>query len=281
MTSGELSINQNLTITGPGAASLAVSGGGSSQVLEVASGANVTISGLTITDGLSTSDFGGGIVNSGSLTLKNSAVTENRADAFFSAGGGIYNNGNLTLDQTTVSGNQAIGETSGAAGGGIENDTGGVLIINQSVISNNEAQCVAGVSAQGGAINSEFGASTTIIDSTVSGNIAFGGDLFFNGGDATGGAIYSLSSVSISGSRLSGNQAVGGGSDNFGGNGTGGAIFVASPTTNGVTSTSVLTITNSIVTSNQAIGGNTTGNGVIPIGGSANGGASTSAMARA
>ena len=57
LTSGELSISQNLTITGPGAAKLAVSGGGSSQVLEVASGANVTISGLTITDGLSTDWF--------------------------------------------------------------------------------------------------------------------------------------------------------------------------------------------------------------------------------
>ncbi len=273
LTSGELSISQNLNIARPGAARLAVSGGSSSQVLEVASGANVTISGLTITDGLSTGPFGGGIANSGTLTLKNSVVSANRADAFFIEGGGIYNNGSLTLDQTDVTGNEAIGETSGSAGGGIENDAGGTLIIKQSVISNNQAICVMGVSAQGGAIDNEIGASTTIIDSTVSGNSAFGGDLFFNGGDATGGAIYSLGALSISGSALTGNQALGGDSDNFGGNADGGAIFLSTTSKNGVTSPATLSMTNSIVNANQAIAGSTTGNGVIPVGGTAEGGA--------
>ena len=273
LTSGELSISQNLNIAGPGAASLAVSGGGSSQVLDVASGANVTISGLTITDGFSTDGFGGGIVNSGSLTLKNSAVTGNRADAFFIAGGGIYNNGNLTIDQTNVTGNEAIGETSGAQGGGIENDTGGVLTIKQSVISNNHAICVMGVSAQGGAIDNEIGASTTIIDSTVSGNSAFGGDLFFNGGSATGGAIYSLGTLSISGSELDANQALGGDSDNFGGTATGGAIFLSTTSLDGVATPATLSMMNSTVNGNQAIGGSTTGNGIIPVGGTAEGGA--------
>jgi hypothetical protein len=101
LTSGDLSINQNLSISGPGASELAVSGGGASQVFAVAAGANVTISGLTVTDGVSTAGFGGGIVNAGTLTLKNADVTENEADSDFSAGGGIYNSGTLTLDGTT------------------------------------------------------------------------------------------------------------------------------------------------------------------------------------
>jgi hypothetical protein len=80
LTSGVLSINQNLNIDGPGAGRLAVSGGGTSQVFDVASGANVTIAGLTITGGVSTSGFGGGIVNSGNLTLAGTVVTDNESE---------------------------------------------------------------------------------------------------------------------------------------------------------------------------------------------------------
>ena len=71
LTSGELDITQDLTIDGPGAGQLAVSGDDSSEVFNIGSGATVTISGLTITDG-NASD-GGGIANAGTLTLEDSA----------------------------------------------------------------------------------------------------------------------------------------------------------------------------------------------------------------
>jgi hypothetical protein len=52
LTSGELKVGQNVTIQGPGASQLSVSGDHASRVFEVLGGANATISGLTITGGL-------------------------------------------------------------------------------------------------------------------------------------------------------------------------------------------------------------------------------------
>src|SRR5713226_4247081 len=69
LTTGELLINKNLTITGPGVASLSVSGNNASRVFKIASGVTVMISGLTISDGSATD--GGGILNFGTLTLTN------------------------------------------------------------------------------------------------------------------------------------------------------------------------------------------------------------------
>ena len=70
LTSGELLVNSSITISGPGANNLAVNGNAKSRVFHVASGKTVTISGLTITNGNSGSDAGGGIYNDhATLTL--------------------------------------------------------------------------------------------------------------------------------------------------------------------------------------------------------------------
>ena len=79
LTSGELLITDSVTIDGPGANQLAVSGNNASRVFEVAAGQNVTISGLTITHGYA-ADQGGGILNDGSnLTLSGDNITQNVA----------------------------------------------------------------------------------------------------------------------------------------------------------------------------------------------------------
>ena len=58
---------------------MTVSGGGASRVFETAAGLNVTIKGLTITNG-SAPDQGGGILNDGSnLTLSADDLTQNVA----------------------------------------------------------------------------------------------------------------------------------------------------------------------------------------------------------
>ena len=51
LTSGELQINHNVTINGPGAGNLAVNGNATSRVFENFA-SNVTISGFTVTNGL-------------------------------------------------------------------------------------------------------------------------------------------------------------------------------------------------------------------------------------
>ena len=51
LTSGELLLSNSVTITGPGANVLAVSGNNASRVFDMTPGLNVTLSGLTVTDG--------------------------------------------------------------------------------------------------------------------------------------------------------------------------------------------------------------------------------------
>ena len=61
LTGGELYIGKNLNITGPGAAQLGISGNHAIRVFDIASGATVSLSGLTIENGLApTTGFSGG-----------------------------------------------------------------------------------------------------------------------------------------------------------------------------------------------------------------------------
>jgi hypothetical protein len=171
LTSGELDITKSLTINGPGAGQLAVSGGNASRVFELdGASTNVTLSGLTITDG---NGLGGALQN---------------------YGGGILNNGStLTLSGCTVTQN-SVG---GGQGGAIYNSAGGTLTVSGSVLSGNNAW-------EGGGVFNSTGATATIVNSTLSGNIASGGDY----DEGEGGGVYNfLGTVNLSDSTLSGNSA--------------------------------------------------------------------------
>ena len=76
LSTGELLITNSVTINGPGASNLAVSGTGTSRVFEILAGQNVTVTGLTITRGYAP-DEGAGILNDGSnLTLSGDIVSQ-------------------------------------------------------------------------------------------------------------------------------------------------------------------------------------------------------------
>jgi hypothetical protein len=159
LTSGELLINKNLTITGPGANLLAINGNAAGRVFDITSGINVTISGLTITNG--NAGVGGGILNGATLTITNSTLSGNSAS---NAGGGIFNSGTtLTITNCTLSGNS--GGDSG--GGGIFNYSGTTLTITNSTLSGNSAG--VGAAGVGGGILTS-GTTLTITNSTLSGN---------------------------------------------------------------------------------------------------------------
>src|ERR1035438_6918094 len=96
LTSGELAINGNLTITGPGAKMLTISGNNSSGVFHI-HGGTVTISGLTVAN----TDYpnsGVRIEPGANLTLGDCTIRDNTA----LYGGGIYNAGNLTMKGCTL-----------------------------------------------------------------------------------------------------------------------------------------------------------------------------------
>jgi fibronectin-binding autotransporter adhesin len=163
---GPLRVTRSMTITGPGARTLAVSGGGQTRVFEFTSGPTV-ISGLTIRDGalLSPAANGAGLTNAGALTVNdctlsgNSAYGANAALAGATggsaAGGAVHNRsgGSLTFNRCTFSSNLvdggnggsstifgATGGTGGSAeGGAIYNDTGSTVTLNNCTLANNNA----------------------------------------------------------------------------------------------------------------------------------------------
>ena len=129
LTTGELLVNKNVTITGPGANLLTISGNNASRIFNIQSGKTVTISGLTLNNGNAGGGDGGGVLNGGTLTLANCAVTGNTGGG---NGGGVTNStgGALTITGSTISGNTAI-----QGGAGILNAA--TLTLINSTISGN------------------------------------------------------------------------------------------------------------------------------------------------
>lgn len=117
------------------------------RVFQIQERAEVTLENLTIRHGKPKGypSSGGGISNLGSLTLINVLVIENLART---SGGGIWNKGTLTILNSKISRNYAeragpIGKACGA-GGGIQNEKGGVLVIENSEISYNTSDSRGG-----------------------------------------------------------------------------------------------------------------------------------------
>ena len=80
LTRGELLLNKDLTIAGPGADVLTVSGNHAPRVFDVSGRRTATIAGLTIANG-STPSGGGGVYNYfGTLTLSSCTFTGKNAD---------------------------------------------------------------------------------------------------------------------------------------------------------------------------------------------------------
>jgi len=101
LTSATLNITaNNLTITGTGANMLTISGNNKLEDFNIATGANVTRSDLTITNGYS-QNYGGGINNDGTLSLSNDTISNSTA---VYGGGGIFNDGTLTITNVSVQG---------------------------------------------------------------------------------------------------------------------------------------------------------------------------------
>jgi predicted outer membrane repeat protein len=180
LTNGELLVTRNVAINGPGANMLAVDSNHASRLFYIAAGKDVTISGLTISNGKVISDFGGGIYNdNATLTLSSCTISGNTID--FGIGGGIYNDGvnggaTLTVSNCTISGNSAY------FGGGIYNYVGTVTLTN-TTLSGNYAE------SGGGAIRNE--GTLTITNSTLSGNFCA------NSPDDHGGGIYNTGTLKI------------------------------------------------------------------------------------
>jgi hypothetical protein len=180
-----LAISFSLKVVGSGAQTTIIDGGGVNTVVTISNAsAHITLSKLTIRNGLAV--HGGGINNSGTLTISNSTVSGNTASGNIAAlGGGIFNSGTLTIANSTVNTNSAIAGSYSAGGGIFNGFNGGSLTINNSTITGNSASTRAGFATHGGGISNPSG-TLTINNGTLSGNRAnHSGGGISNGGTAT------------------------------------------------------------------------------------------------
>jgi hypothetical protein len=125
LTLGELAVdNLNLSIANTSGGAVVIDGNLSSRVLNLgaSAAARVSVSGITVRRGRSTTgildqDFGGGfLVGGGSaLTLVESTLSENQG----TFGGGVFTGGALTITNSVLADNQATrgGAIYGALGG--------------------------------------------------------------------------------------------------------------------------------------------------------------------
>jgi CSLREA domain-containing protein len=123
-------------------------------------GDGVVIQGLTITGGRSEideSDHGGGILNQGVLTLKNSTVTDNSA----TYGGGVSTAGTseMTIVNSTISGNSATSD-----GGGISVETGGVAHLRSTSVVDNTADANSDGGGDGGGVFATTSGAGGVLD---------------------------------------------------------------------------------------------------------------------
>jgi hypothetical protein len=130
LTSGELFIRfKNLTISGPSANLLVINGNAAGRVFHITSLSDVTISGLTITNG-ATTGYGGGIYNEKSmLTITNCTLSGNSARW---AGGIVHSasprSGMAIIGNTILKGQEnivSLGGSFSSGGYNLSNDNGG------------------------------------------------------------------------------------------------------------------------------------------------------------
>jgi hypothetical protein len=224
LTTGELGVHSDLTIDGPGANRLTVSGNDASRVFDVIGG----------------TDAGGGIT----VAIAGLTVAHGRADV----GGGIRNSGfcDLTLDHMVMSENVAVGGPNPAvnARGGAVHCVGGgaaVSVIDSQVVGNAADGRPNATRGSGGGLSVDSG-HLSVLRSTVAENYAFGGSPTISG--AGGGVSVLTGTATITGSTIRDNRSVGAAG---GGPAHGAGILV--------TQAASLVVSHSLLTRNEAHGG--------------------------
>ena len=256
LTSGELQIAKNLTISGPGPTNLTVSGHNASRVFSL-NNVTTAISGLTIVNGRVVTGHGAGIsLNYGSLTLSNCVVSSNtNASApINNYGGGIANfAGAVTVINCTIANNYAYvgagcsmddptlrpstafavlnsiirSNSCGLRGGGLRSSYGKLYVVNSAIVGNFGGSAGGGIESNG---------SLLLTNSTVSAN-SLGAYNTTGGGVWLESASSSDTNVIVSSTIASNTAYIGGG------------VYVAK------NAWTALYLGNSIVAANQAPNG--------------------------
>lgn len=237
-----LTINKNLNLLGQSQENTIIDGNNTGRPITIETGAKVNITLFTIQNGL-INEYeakGGGIYNKGDLTLvdctiennqvnsndyygyaygagiyndegiltiQNSKIQQNTANARYTRGGGIFNNyGEINIENSQINENtltHTLSDYTNSYGAGIYNNYGIVSItssdVNKNVITHNVNNYNYGY---GGGIFSE-GGSVIIQDSNINENT-------INGYYTQGGGIYNSNGIfEIKNSKINQNQVIG------------------------------------------------------------------------
>ena len=238
---GDLDIYDDLEIIGTGAGDTVIDGNDIDRIFHIWSNypsgpriPTVMIKNVTIRNGLSGEDDGGGILNSignteiincnvtdninyasgagiynewpSQMKIMNSFISDNESRTIFwiyeGGGGGIFNDGTMFIEDSTISNNYAM-----TAGGGIYSALD--LKILNSTISHNTgigvAEQIIVYGAHGGGVFNS--GETNIINSTVSGNVVAGYKAISLGETSQGGGIYNKGILRATNSTLYDNMA--------------------------------------------------------------------------
>jgi hypothetical protein len=279
LASGEIVIAKDLTIQGPFAANVALSGNNASRIFNV-TGGTVAISNLSFINGKAKGANGSGPNGQGQP----------------GAGGAVLNQAILALTGCTFEGNTAVGGNGatlthvGEGGEGL-----GGAIANQHTLSlvactlnanlatggfggsfpSTIPSVARGGAGTGGGVYNAASATLTLINCTITANRAEGIDgpatSYANpGSDARGGGVANFGAVTFEHCTVANNQSLGGdsssggiGGPHNGGAGSGGGLFGAA--------SSVSSTRNTIFGENRVVGGTAGGS----LGGSGNPGIAT------
>jgi len=254
--SSGLSIDKNITISGPGHKSISftsiinpiftipatttatISGMTINNVVDsvaINNAGNLTISDSNVSNNTNTCNGdAAGVINTGSLTISQSTLSNNTSN--YSNAAAINNTGILTISDSNISNNTNLNPTTVVSEGGSAGvtNTGSLTITNSNFYNNKTYNSGAAIhnsstlelkdtsffdnnaTIDGGAIFASFGSNIRLFNTTISGN----------GAIDSGGGIYTLSGdVNISDSTIAYNtsgsgalMASGGGIYNSGGN---------------------------------------------------------------
>jgi CSLREA domain-containing protein len=263
---GQLTIRSALTISGPGASKLAVSGNQLSRIFHM-SGGHIIIRGITIKDGRE------------SATPTGAACPDTSAPAFTLGGGILEDAGELTLDHVRILNNTVDSASGGIIGGGGIANVDGTLRVRRSQVTENAVD--GGAISGGGGILNCVGivklSRTRVGDSTVSSEaIGTGGGIANGLGAAHDTGHLTLRKSTIELNDVSSDAIPGGGGLST----SGGPVTVMNSTINanitvatgngilsdggGVEiSNAVATFTNSTIANNVASGQHAAGGGIL------------------
>jgi hypothetical protein len=203
-------ITKNVTVRGNGT-TITRSGKAAFRLFDVAAGGSLSLSGLTLSNGLANDGLNGGgaVDNHGKLTVSGVTFTANQSPAATGvSGGAISNSGTLTVSGSTFRGNTA-------------QEGGGILNQNNATITNTSFTGNTATDFGGGGIVNVFG-TTTVSHDTFTGNKGPGGGAIDNdavvhinystftgnvAGDNGGGALQNFGTMTVTHSLVSGNTS--------------------------------------------------------------------------